>query len=148
MKYRVYTSGLVAALLTTSSLTADGMTDKLMAIGLTSHDVRFSKNESDQLEVTITNDLTMLTISKMEKLPGLDVHDGDTRFMKQTSDHTYFGIATYGAVIASLPIGKQPSYERWMRIVNDLTSNANTQRLMPKISGKKLLVDTKVAKTA
>ena len=148
MKYHVHTSGLVAALLATSSLTADGIVRKLETFGLTSHDVHFSKNDSDQLEIAVTNERAMETISKMESLPTLDARDADARFMKPTSDHTYLGTAMYEAVIASLPAGKQPSHERWMRIVNDLDASTKSKRLMPKTAGKKPVTESKVAKTA
>lgn len=147
---RMYTSGLIAALLATSSLSAKGITDKLVAIGLTPHDVRFSKNESDHLEVTVTSTQAMETLSKMEGLPNLDARETDARFMKPQADQTWTGTAMYRDVIANLPAGRQPSYERWQRIVEGLVTDTLQQRPKPDTSAKKAKTGTgsKVAETA
>lgn len=144
---RVYTSGLIAALLATSGLSADGIMDTLVDIGLTPQDVRFSKNESDQLEVTVMTSQALKMLSELEGLPSLDVPENDSRFMKQQSDQTWTGTVTYERVIASLPAGKQPSRAKWTRIVTDLVADTVKHRSMPKTAGKKAGVG-KVAETA
>jgi hypothetical protein len=146
---RVYTSGFIAALLATSSLTADGIRQKLTTIGLTSHDVRFSKNESDHLEVVVMSEQAMDTISKMETLPTLDAPEADSRFMKQHADKTWSGTATYEGVIASLRTSRQPSHEKWTRIVNDLVTGTTKLRSMPKTASTKTgVIASKIAETA
>lgn len=129
MKYRVYTSGFIAALLaTSSSRSAVGVRDRLTDIGLSTTDVFFRKNESDHLEVTATSERAMETISKMEPLPTLDAKETDARFMEQRDANTFVGTATYQAIIASWPIGKKPSFERWTWIVEDLVATSAKQK--------------------